>query len=204
MTRAVGATLATPAKDIVSSDDQGWPRILQHLAQPVAGIVRIQRDKGASRRQAGQHGERTHRTRRQYYADQVSRFGFSRDGFGESGEAIPQFRIRERGICIRDRDTVWMPARHALEVFDDRPIQIFVAKPGENPTGWAVPVQRMLTVFQPLQTRTERGIAARVVHDCNWTRLSHPRRLRRRESTACSILIPNRTNSLDCEPKAFA
>jgi hypothetical protein len=33
-----------------------------------------------------------------------------------------------------------MPARHTLQVIDDRPIQIFVAKAGENPAGWAVPV----------------------------------------------------------------
>ena len=88
----------TPAKDVLASDDQGWPRILQHLAQPVAWIVGIQGDKGASRRQAGQHGERKHRDRRQDDADQISRSGFGRDGFGQSGEAIPQFRIRER--CV--------------------------------------------------------------------------------------------------------
>ena len=44
-----------------------------------------------------------------------------------------------------------MPARRALEVVDDRPIQIFVAKLAEHPAGWAVPVQRMLTVLKPLQ-----------------------------------------------------
>src|SRR5215468_2026247 len=44
-----------------------------------------------------------------------------------------------------------MPARHALKVIDDRPIQIFVAKLAEHPTGWAVPVQRVLTVLEPLQ-----------------------------------------------------
>ena len=59
------------AKDILSSDDQSWPRILQHLAQPVAWILRIQGDKGASRRQARQHGERKHRTRRQDDADEL-------------------------------------------------------------------------------------------------------------------------------------
>ena len=86
------------SSDILSSDDQGWPRIVQHLAQPVARVARIQGDKGASRRQASQHGERKHRTSRQYNTDQVSRFGFGRDGFGQSGETIPQFRKRER--CV--------------------------------------------------------------------------------------------------------
>jgi len=74
-----------------------------------------------------------------------------------------------------------MSARHALKVIDDRPIQIFVAKPREDPAGGAVPVQRVLTVLEPLQpgppTRvsqrvgvealTLRRTAARVVHDCN-------------------------------------
>src|ERR1700686_4306254 len=36
--------------------------------------------------------DRKHRTCRQYYTDQVSWLGFLRDGFGQSGEAIPQFR----------------------------------------------------------------------------------------------------------------
>jgi hypothetical protein len=65
-----------------------------------------------------------------------------------------------------------MPARYLLKEIDDRPVQIFVAKSGKNPTGWAVPVQRMLTVLQPLQTRTLRGTAARVVHNCNWIQFS--------------------------------
>ena len=86
------------SKNVLSSDDQGWPRVLQHLAQPVAWIVRIQGDKGASRRQASQDGEGKHRTCRQYYADQVSRFGFGRDGFRQPGKAIPQFPKRER--CV--------------------------------------------------------------------------------------------------------
>jgi hypothetical protein len=70
------------SKDILSCDDQGWPRILQHLHQPVAWIVRIQGNKGTSGRQASQYGEGKHRTRGQQYADQVSRLGFCRDGFG--------------------------------------------------------------------------------------------------------------------------
>ena len=41
-----------------------------------------------------------------------------------------------------------MPTRRALEVFDNRPIQIFVAKSGEDPAGWAVPVERVLAVFK--------------------------------------------------------
>src|SRR5215469_5236395 len=40
------------SKAILSSDDQGRPRILQHLAQPVARIVRIHGNKGTSGRQA--------------------------------------------------------------------------------------------------------------------------------------------------------
>src|SRR5437867_3483559 len=83
-----------------------------------------------------------------------------------------------------------MPTRHALKVIEDRRIQIFVAKPGENPTGWAVPVQRMLTVLQPLQTRTLRGTVARVAHNGYWIqfpilpaiterRMPLPRRARR-------------------------
>jgi hypothetical protein len=43
-----------------------------------------------------------------------------------------------------------MPARYALKVSDDRPIHIFIAKLGENPTSWAVPVQRVLTILKPL------------------------------------------------------
>jgi hypothetical protein len=79
-----------------------------------------------------------------------------------------------------------MPARHTVEVIDDRPIQIFVAKPGEHPAGWAVPVQRVLTVLEPLQpgpptrisqrvgveARTLHGTAARVAHNRNWIQLS--------------------------------
>src|SRR5439155_9778646 len=38
------------SKDILSSDDQRRPRVLQYLTQPVAWIVRIQGDKGPSRR----------------------------------------------------------------------------------------------------------------------------------------------------------
>jgi hypothetical protein len=44
-----------------------------------------------------------------------------------------------------------MPAHYALKVSDDRPIDIFVAKLRENPTGWAVPVQGVLTILKPLQ-----------------------------------------------------
>jgi hypothetical protein len=46
-----------------------------------------------------------------------------------------------------------MPKRRTLQVIDNRPIQVFVAKPGKNPTGRAVPVQRMLAIFKPLQVR---------------------------------------------------
>jgi hypothetical protein len=174
------------AQDILSSDDQSWPRIVQHLAQPVGWILRIQGDKGASRRQARQHGQRKHRTRRQYDADQLSRSGFARDGFGQSGEAIPQFRIRERCVRVRHRDTVSMPARHALKMIDDRPIQIFVAKPGENPAGGAVPVERVLTVLEPLQALTLRGTAARVADDCNWIQVSHSPAMSERRMAALS------------------
>ena len=170
------------AKGILSSDDQRRLRILQHLAQPAAWILRIQGDEGASRRQARQHGERKHRTHRQEDADELTRSGFGRDGFGQSGEAIPQLAIRERCVWIRHRDAVSMPASHALEVIDDRPIKIFGAKPRENPAGGAVPVQRVLTVLEPPQpgppTRvsqrvgvealTLRGTAARVAHNRNW------------------------------------
>ena len=66
-----------------------------------------------------------------------------------------------------------MPARRALKVIDDRPIQIFVANPGENAAGGAVPVQRVLTVLKPQQARTLRGTAARVARNRNWIQLSH-------------------------------
>src|SRR5947209_5765301 len=81
-----------------------------------------------------------------------------------------------------------MPARQALNVIDDRPIQILVVKPGEDPTGGAVPVQRMPTGLEPLQTPILRATASRRVHDCNWIQRSHSdSNLRRRQSTACSI-----------------
>src|SRR5689334_19022762 len=70
------------SKAIVSADDQGRPRILQHLAQPVVWIVGIQGDKGPRRRQASQHRDGKDRTSGQYDADQLSRLGFGRDGFG--------------------------------------------------------------------------------------------------------------------------
>ena len=66
-----------------------------------------------------------------------------------------------------------MPVRHVLEVIDDLPIQIFVAKAGENPAGWAVPVQRVLTVLKPLHAPTLRGTAERVVRNYNRIQLSH-------------------------------
>ena len=44
-----------------------------------------------------------------------------------------------------------MPARYALKVIDDGPFQIIVPKPGEDSAGWAIPVQRMLTILKPLQ-----------------------------------------------------
>ena len=44
-----------------------------------------------------------------------------------------------------------MPAHYSLKMSNDRPIQIFVVKPGENPTGWTVPVQPVLTILKPLQ-----------------------------------------------------
>jgi hypothetical protein len=151
------------SEDILSSNDQGRPRILQHLAEPIAGVVRIQGDKGASRREASQYGERKHRTRRQNDSDEVSRFGFALDGFGQSGKGIPQFPKRERCFGIRDRDTVSMPARHTLEVIDDRPIQIFVTKPGEMPARWAVPVQRVLMVPKPLEASG--SASPRILHE---------------------------------------
>jgi hypothetical protein len=52
---------------------------------------------------------------------------------------------------MRDRDSVWLPARYALKVSDDRPIQIFIVKPGENTAGWAVPIQGVLTILKPVQ-----------------------------------------------------
>jgi hypothetical protein len=87
-----------------------------------------------------------------------------------------------------------MPARHALKVIDDRPIQILVAKPRENPAGRAVPVQRMLTVLEPPQALTLRGTAARVADDCNWIQVSHSPAMSwrrclhsRRQSTALDV-----------------
>src|SRR6267378_4203662 len=81
-----------------------------------------------------------------------------------------------------------MSARHALKEIDDRPIQIFVPKLAENPTGWAVPVQRVLTVLKPLQAlefssrcvSTPRSASARTLHgtatsvglNCNGIQLS--------------------------------
>jgi len=47
---------------------------------------------------------------------------------------------------------VSLPTRYALKVSDDWPIHILMAKLGENPTGWPVPVQRVMTILQPLQT----------------------------------------------------
>src|ERR1019366_7461455 len=44
-----------------------------------------------------------------------------------------------------------MPARHTVQVIDDRFIQIFVTKPDEKGAGWTVPVQRMLTILKQLQ-----------------------------------------------------
>jgi len=150
--------------DILRSDDQGRPRVLQDLAQPVAWIVRINCYKGPSRRQASQNGEGEHRTGRQHDADQFARFGFGLDVFSQSGKAIPHCAIRKTPIRIGNRDTVWISPRHSLEVSDDRPVQIFVAKLGENPIRWAIPVQGALTVIQPLHIH--------VALNCHWTQLS--------------------------------
>jgi hypothetical protein len=46
---------------------------------------------------------------------------------------------------------VGLPARYPLKVSDDRPIHVFIAKPGENPAGWSVPVQWVLTILKPVQ-----------------------------------------------------
>jgi hypothetical protein len=43
-----------------------------------------------------------------------------------------------------------MPPRYALKLADDRTVQIFVLKLFENPTGWAIPVQWVLTILKPL------------------------------------------------------
>src|SRR6266851_3731430 len=101
-----------------------------------------------------------------------------------------------------------MPARHALKVIDDRPVQIFVAKPGENPAGWAVPVQRMLTILKPLQAlefsrrcviaarstlpRTPRRTAASVALDCNRIKLSILPRYNRASNDAAGSRSVNR------------
>jgi hypothetical protein len=66
-----------------------------------------------------------------------------------------------------------MPARNALKVVDDRPIQIFVAKPGENPAGRAIPVQRVLAGLKPLEARTRRGTTALVVKNRTQIQLCH-------------------------------
>jgi hypothetical protein len=42
-----------------------------------------------------------------------------------------------------------MPPRYALKLRGDRPTHIFLAKLGESPSGWAVPVQRVLTILKP-------------------------------------------------------
>jgi hypothetical protein len=42
--------------------------------------------------QTTQYDKGKHRTRRQQHADEVFRTGLCRNSFGQSGEAIPQFR----------------------------------------------------------------------------------------------------------------
>ena len=52
-----------------------------------------------------------------------------------------------------------MQTRHAFKMIDDWPIQILVAKPGENPASWAVPVEWVLTILQSLEAL---GLSLRV------------------------------------------
>src|SRR6201999_323816 len=48
-----------------------------------------------------------------------------------------------------DRDAIRLPAHDALEMVDDRPLQILVAKGREGTIGGPVPVQRASIVLEP-------------------------------------------------------
>ena len=106
--------------------------------------MRIEATNGPSRRQARQHRERKHRTGRQQDADQVAGLCLGRECFGQSRDAVPQLGEGEGGVRIPDRDALRLPADDALEVLDDRPMQVFVAKARKEPIRGPVPVQRML------------------------------------------------------------
>ena len=123
MTRSVGARLSRRREAIFSCDDQRWPRILQHLIQPVRRIVRIECDKRASCRQAREHRDGKHRTCRQQDADQISGLGLGRQDLGKPRDAIPQLAKGQRCVRIPDGDLVSMSASRVLQVIDDRPIQ---------------------------------------------------------------------------------
>ena len=48
-----------------------------------------------------------------------------------------------------DRDAPGLPAGHSLEMLDDRPLQILVAKARKEPIRGSVPVQRAPIVPEP-------------------------------------------------------
>jgi len=112
MTRAVWRAGLDASKNVLSSDDQGWPRV-STPAQPVALDSEIQGDKGASRRQQARCGGNID------MSAVLCRSGlqvwFRRDGFGQSGKAIHN-SAKERDVSESVTDTVSMSARHALKV----------------------------------------------------------------------------------------
>src|SRR5262245_38680920 len=155
-------------------------------------MVGIERDKWTSCCEACQHCERKQRACRQQDRDQVARLCVGRQSFSKSRGRVPQFTKSEGGTGIPDCDAASLLAGHALEVLDDRALQILVAKARKEPGRGAVPVQGTRVVLEPRNGRKPvqnavRKVGARIHLARNAApRVSGSRSVRRRQSTACS------------------
>src|SRR5262249_57057172 len=122
-------------------------------------------------------------------ADQVAGLCLGTQCFGQSRDSVPQFAEGERSVRVLNCDAVSVSAGHSLEVLDDRPLQILVAKVRKQPIRGPVPVQWARIVRQPrerleyFEIAAQQRVASLGVRG-HW--VSGVFCLRRRESTAFS------------------
>ena len=94
-------------------------------------------------------------------------FVSARQCFGQSRDPVPQFAEGESGVRVPDRDAASLSAGHSLEVLDDRPLQILVAKARKEPIRGPVPVQRARIVREPCERpKRVEGAAQKRVASC--------------------------------------
>ena len=83
------------------------------------------------------------------YTEASSNFGGATHSASSSNTASQRFAERDGCVRVPDRDAPAVSAGHALELLDDRPLQILVAKTRKDSIGRSVPVQGTRIVREP-------------------------------------------------------